>query len=840
MLRQKINDNWKFSKGAASLMDLFLAGDDKFRIVNLPHDAMIEEKRDPNTKNSSHTGFYPGNVYTYFKELNVPSEWADKTVYLEFEGVSNFPKVYINGDYAGGTQNPYNNFYIKANPFLKYGEKNLIKVESNNMEQTSRWYPGGGIYRDVRLMVADPCHLSIDGLRIKTLSLDEEFATIEVKTVLENHHLQTKRIEVEVVITDQMGQVVTVNRLPITAYSGESYESYHRLSIERPKVWSAETPYLYNCCVKVYQSKTTTLIDEEEVSFGVRTLQLSAQQGLRVNGQVVKLRGTCLHHDNGIIGATTLAQAEERRIRQLKEAGFNCIRSSHHPISKSMLEACDRLGMYVIDELWDMWTQSKNPNDYAMFFANNWQDDVKQMVAKDYNHPSVIMYSLGNEIQEAGTAKGAEWNRKINNLVHELDNTRYTTNGLNGLIAGTAVMGEILSDVTGLSMEELAGRATEEVDVESLNDNSESSGANEWNGMMSMMMGDLADAFATNEKLGNLIEEFVSGTDIAGYNYLTALHEVEKDRHLNRVVLGTETFPSDIVRLWNIVENNNHVIGDMTWIGYDYLGEAGCGIFYYDGTQNFTPHWPDRLAYIGDIDITGYRRPIGYLREIVYGLRKEPYIAVKRLNRNGQQHSITPWMWKDNVASWTWAGYEGEVASVDVYALGSEVELFLNGKSLGRKTVAKTFVATYDVPYQAGLLEAVVYNGEQEVARTELRTASKDLHLSVIADKTEISTSSEELVYIDIFIRDAEDVLNMQETQTVTVAVEGVGELQGFGSADPQALTSYQASTWETYDGHLLLAIRSKGEVGEITVNVSSEKLESQELVVFVKEKSKG
>lgn len=835
MLRQKLNDNWSFSRGAATLVDLFVSDSNRFRLVNLPHDAMIEEERTPDTKNSSHTGFYPGNVYTYFKELEVPSEWSEKSVYLEFEGVSNFPKVYINDEYAGGTFNPYTNFYIDASPFLRYGEKNMIKVEVNNMEQTSRWYTGGGIYREVKLLVGDLAHFTIDGSQVRTVSLDDEFVTIEIKTVIENQDVTIRKLQVRVEILDGDGKCVGINQLPVTAYKNSSYSSYHRIAIKNPKLWDADQPNLYMCHLSLLENDV--LIDEEKIDFGIRTLTLSAQQGLRVNGKEVKLQGTCLHHDNGIIGATTIYRAEERRIQQLKEVGFNCIRSSHHPIGKSLLEACDRLGMYVIDELWDTWTQAKNPNDYSFAFSESWHKDIKQMVAKDFNHPSVIMYSLGNEIQEAGSAKGAEWNRLLHNTIHELDSTRYTTNGINGLIAGVGIMGEILSEVTGLSMDELANRAIEEVPTSKTHEDTQSSGANEWNGMMAMMKGSLADGFATNEKLSDLLEEFVEGTDIAGYNYLTALHEVEKERHPNRVVLGTETFPSDIVKLWNIVEQNPHVIGDMTWIGYDYIGEAGCGIFYYDGTQNFTSHWPDRLAYIGDIDITGYRRPISYLREIVYGLRKEPYIAVNRMNRNGQIHSLTPWMWKDNIGSWTWSGYEGEVATVDVYGKGDEINLFLNGKSLGKQSIKDTYISTYQVPYEPGELTAVCFEKGKEISRTILKTATNKLNLKATIDRDTVKSSPDELVYIDIYLQDDSGIMNMQAQESVTVSVSGVGILQGFGSADPQALPSYQDSTWETYDGHLLAVVRPTGEQGTIQVNISADGLKCKTLSITVEDK---
>ena len=296
-----------------------------------------------------------------------------------------------------------------------------------------------------------------------------------------------------------------------------------------------------------------------------------------------------------------------------------------------------------------------------------------------------------------------------------LDATRYTTNGINGLMAGNDRMGEIMCQATGMTPEQL--EAMQQPDEQ------KRGGADEINGMAEVMVGPLADAIATSPILEEMIGEFAAANDIAGYNYLTALHEEDHIRHPNRVVLGTETFPADIVHLWDIVKRNPHVLGDFTWTGYDYLGEAGCGIFHYNGGVNFSAHWPDRLAGIGDIDILGDRKPISYLRQAVFEIGHAPSIGVLRMDKAGIEVGKTPWMWKDNLASWTWPGYEGVTASVDVYANADEVELFLNGESLGRKSIGGVYVVTYEVPYHPGKLEAVSYLNGAEAGRTVLQTA---------------------------------------------------------------------------------------------------------------------
>jgi Beta-galactosidase/beta-glucuronidase len=511
----------------------------------------------------------------------------------------------------------------------------------------------------------------------------------------------------------------------------------------------------------------------------------------------------------------------------MKEAGFNALRSAHHPMSKAMLDACDKLGMLVMDELSDMWTRTKNPHDYANYFPTHWKQDAWDMVEKDYNHPCVILYSTGNEIPEAGTPKGAEWNRRIHAEIKRLDATRYTTNGINGLMAGNDRMGEIMCQATGMTPEQL--EAMQQPDEQ------KRGGADEINGMAEVMVGPLADAIATSPILEEMIGEFAAANDIAGYNYLTALHEEDHIRHPNRVVLGTETFPADIVHLWDIVKCNPHVLGDFTWTGYDYLGEAGCGIFHYNGGVNFSAHWPDRLAGIGDIDILGDRKPISYLRQAVFGIGHAPSIGVLRMDKAGIEVGKTPWMWKDNLASWTWTGYEGETASVDVYANADEAELFLNGESLGRKLIGGVYVVTYEVPYHPGKLEAVSYLNGVEAGRTVLQTAGKAVKLKVEADRNELPADGESLTFVKIKLEDAAGNFNRRESAAVTIKVEGCATLQGFGSADPSCEGSYQSHTWNTYDGSVMAVIRAAKCPGKAVVTISAINFAEEKIVLNIK-----
>lgn len=566
-------------------------------------------------------------------------------------------------------------------------------------------------------------------------------------------------------------------------------------------------------------------MDEVKENFGIRTLLLDAGHGLRLNGIEVKLRGTCIHHDNGILGANTWKEAEERRIRQLKEAGFNSVRSSHHPMSKAMLDACDKYGMLVMDEISDMWTVHKNPNDFALHFKECWEEVAERMVAKDYNHPSVALYSTGNEISEAGSEAGAAINRSMCNKIHELDHTRYTTMGQNGLMSAGARLRPLMQEIMEkFGPVQAAGEGNQE-------------GSNGFNSFMSLMEGERGEYFATHPLLTEALEGCSSSSDIIGLNYLTGRHVLEHELHPNKTVVGTETYPADIVRLWGIVKRHPHVLGDFTWTGYDYLGEAGCGIFHYDDSVNFSSVFPERTAYIGDLDLTGYRRPISYLREIVYGLRKEPYLAVVRMNRMGMKGTKTPWMYKDNIASWTWPGYEGKTALVDIYADAEEAELFLNGRSLGRKPAGEEyeFTASFEVPYEPGELTAVSYRDGKETGRFSLATAGEEVHICAEADKKELRADGEDLSFVTVKLTDSAGIENLSASKRVSVSVKGAGRLEAMGSADPKSLGSYDDSEWETYDGYVMFVVRAGEEAGMIEVTVAAEGCEERYIPIEVK-----
>ena len=789
----KFNEEWMFEKPDSNSQLKAFQGEKSAIQVTLPYDAMIREKRTADCPAGAQSGFYPGGVYTYEKVFFAPEEWKTKDAALEFEGIYGTARVWINGSLAHTNRNGYMGFMVELNPWILYGQENTIKIDvDNSCQPNSRWYTGSGIYRDVNLWVGTDMYVPRDGLRITTVSVCDDVAVVEVCAEIKN--ITCSGTEAECIIELCRDGKAAAKEVQKIVFFQNMIETVRvRIPVLKPEKWSPEHPNLYECRIQIKNGENVCDVTTEH--FGIRVLALDPVRGFQINGETINLRGACIHHDNGIIGAETFPEAEWYRCKRLKEAGFNALRSSHHPMSRAMLDACDCLGMMVMDELTDMWNRHKNPYDYADIFAEEAEQWIAHMVAKDYNHPSVVMYSVGNEIQEAGTKQGSWINRSLCNKVHELDSTRYTTNALNGLNCAGKRLKVIMRDVM-----ERFGMDTK--------GGGNGGGSNALNSFMSLMSGERGDFFATHPLVSEALEECSQSCDIIGLNYLRGRYLLEHELHPGKTVLGTETYPADIENLWMLVEENSHIIGDFTWTGYDYIGEAGVGIFHYDGNENFTSVYPERLGYIGDIDLVGNRRPISYYREIVYGLTDRPYIAVERMEHSGQKSSKTAWMFKDNISSWTWEGYEGKIAIVDVYSSGDEVELFLNDKSLGKKEAGKKnhFTATYEVPYEPGVLSAVAYRCGEAIGEYRIETAGKVQRLH--AEK--VTENEENLAYVKVWLEDADGRLNPQEVKKIHARITGNGELEGFGTAEPAGEEDYFTDVITSYEGCGMAAVRMK------------------------------
>lgn len=806
MIEQKWNDNWKFwvdKDSFALVWDI----PEIARDITLPHDAMIEKPAHADSLNGGNTGFRDGDIYTYVKMLHAPEEYKEKTVTLKFEGVYMNAFVYVNGQLAAKSPFGYTTFYAPLNDFLKYGEDNEIRVQVRAGAMTnSRWYSGAGIYRDVYFLESSLTHIVPEGVQVKTENADDAYATLRVATELENKTAVPQDLVIETVIKDNEENVVAKECTSATIFAGENRTLKQRILVENPKLWSAENPKLYTFETKVYENtEAKELLDETVDTFGIRTLAVDTKRGFRVNGKTVNLRGGCIHHDSGLLGAATYEDAQYRQILKMKEAGFNAIRMSHHPMAPAMLRACDEIGMYVMDETFDMWNRLKSNYDYGLYFQEWWEKDVTAMVRKDYNHPSVVLYSVGNEIPEIGTDKGAQTCQELSDKIRSLDDTRYTLASINGVFAAGDKVDQIVADVVaGLSAE---GKLDGNV-----------------NDFMTLMDGHL-DEIVVHKTISERLEKACAGVDIAGYNYMTARYEQDGKAYPNRVIVGSETYPPEIARNWELVERLPHVIGDFTWTGWDYIGEAGVGIPAYKwGEGGFGAAFPAQLAYPGDFDITGFRRPASYYREAVFGLRKKPYIAVQNPTHYGKFLIKTPWVISDAAASWNWDGMEGKPAIVEVYAQGDEVELLLNGTSLGKKAAGKEvgFRTLFETTYEPGILTAISYENGHEIGRNELATAGCERTLCVEKEEyVGLKNAKQELVYVQVEMRDQNGVLVADDNQKITLSVDGEVEVLGFGSGNPKPNYNFNEGVTELFGGRAQIIV--KKPEGKATLTVTAE-----------------
>lgn len=812
MKKQKFNQDWIFTIGSGSSLDALAGGNNTAKQVTLPHDASIGRERNPEEPNGSGNGFFREESYVYTKTFSMNADDKDKNVYLEFEGVYQNAFVYVNNSFAGKCPYGYSNFYVDITKYLNYNEPNALKVVVKNGVPSGRWYTGGGIYRDVNLMIADRLHLAPDSVQLAAIEVEDDQAIIRAKSTIAYTGIGIREITLCTELMDTDGNVVAADEMPVTVEEHSEQTYQQKMYVLNPNRWDAENPYLYT--YRTYIKENDSVIDEETGTFGIRKLQLDTKHGLRVNGKVVKLRGGCIHHDNGIIGTAEFTHSAEARVKKLKETGFNAIRSAHYPMSRKLLEACDKYGMYVMDEYSDVWVSTKVEFDYSTQMTEWWEHDIENLVKKDYNHPCVIMYSIGNEIPEAGNKFDVQWGKKIADKLRSLDDTRYTTNSLNLLLA-------IMNDLPKLMAQNADAQAAA---------NTEKDQPQEINSMMNNL-GAMMAQFMASDFAAEKVKEACAQVDITGYNYAAARYEIDGKLFPNHILVGSETNPPDLDKNWELVEKLPYVIGDFDWTAWDYIGETGIGKINYTDQQSmgFYAPYPCKIAYCGDINILGNRRPISYWRELIWGLRKAPYIAVQLPQHYGEPQSTTQWSMSDAVRSWNWNGYEGKPVKVEVYAAADEVELLINGQSVERKKVGETkkYITIFDTTYHAGKVEVIAYSDGKECGRDEILTASDEVVIAAKADRTQIPADGSDIAYIDICMQDASGILNPNADKAVSISLDGPGKIMGYGSADPESEENYYDTVAKAYEGKLRAAVRGTGETGKIVVTLSADGLES-------------
>jgi beta-galactosidase len=774
----RFDSGWRFHRGGALSAENPQFDDSGWRLVDLPHDWSIEDmpgtqspfNRDAISQVSG--GFTTGGTGWYRKSFNIPSELAAKRILIQFDGVYMNPEVWINGVSLGSHPYGYTSFLFDITDNVNFGKPNILAVKVRNEGENSRWYSGSGINRHVWLKILEPVHVAQWGTRITTPDVEAESATVNIKTKVNNQSGNALNIRINTRIINEKGieKGKSAGSEQLIEKNGSS-EFSENIKVSKPSLWSPESPALYTAVSEVYIADK--LSDRIETLFGIRTFHFDGINGFTLNGKSMKLKGGCFHDDNGPLGSKSYDRAEERRVELLKASGFNAIRCSHNPPAPAFLDACDRQGMLVIDETFDMWNDGKNENDYHIYFQKWWKKDIESMIKRDFNHPSVILWSIGNEIPGMNTPEVVKTAQTLADFVRANDPTRPVTAAVNGL---------------------------------------------------------------NPDK-----DPFFAALDIAGYNYGSggdhqnkSIFDTDHERVPSRIMVQTESYALEAFRSWMDVMDHPWLVGDFVWTGFDYIGEASIGWRGYWQEQNFFP-W--NLAFCGDIDICGWKRPQSYYRDALW---KSNQLALfvkppkPSFPENPDKMFWSKWDWFDAVADWNWSGNENTLLEVTAYSSCDEVELFINSRSLGKMKTdrATEFKATWNVPYQAGELKAVGYTGKKQVNTAIIRTAAEPAQIKMSADRNVIKADGQDLSYVTVELVDDNGIRNPKAENPVKFEIEGQGKIIGTGNANPVSLESYTAPERKAWQGRCLVVIKSDHVEGKMILRASSPGLTPATIVI--------
>ena len=751
------DDSWQFTRNGQTIG------------VDLPHDWDIYDAPDPSTgETGTGGGWFHGGKAEYRKTFATPQ---GELVKLHFEGVYQRAEVFVNGQKAGQHAYGYTPFTVDVTPYLyRDARKNEVRVTvDNSLQPNCRWYSGSGIYRHVWLETMPALHIAENGVFVTTPEVTAKEATVKVEVAVENE--SDKERAVTVIIHGTQLKTMLSELLPVRVPAHGTKRVTTTFTVQNPELWSTDNPYLYKAVVELRNSgvgeDSDAVIDRQAAKYGIRSFSFDAERGFVLNGQPMLLNGACVHHDDGVLGAMAFDDAETRKVRLMKEAGFNLIRTSHNPTTRAFLDACDSLGMLVIGEAFDGWRTAKLKGDYSTLIDSCYREDIQAMVTRDRNHPSIIAWSLGNEVIERKELRVVQTARLLKKAVEEVDQTRPIT-----------------------------------------------------------------EALCAWDRDWEIYDPHFEVLDVAGYNYMIFKHATDHQRDPSRVMWQTESYPRDAFRNWATVADYPYVVGDMVWTGLDYLGESGIGRYYYEGerpgesfAEGGQPDWHG--TYCGDVDITGWRKPISHYREILWNAPEggdSPllYMAVKE--PNGYHGTIKETMWSvwPTWESWNWPGWEGKPIDVEVYTKAPEVRLYLNDKLVGTKKVSREteFKAVFTLPYQPGTLRA---EATPALNTVQLSTSGAPARLRLTADKVTIAPDGQSLSFVTVEVTDSEGRLCPDAAITCEAAVKGQGRLMAFASADMkdrEPATSPRVTTWK---GRALLVVRSTKKKGNIQVSVKSQ-----------------
>ncbi len=780
MKRTRISDAWLLSVNGG-----------EERQVDLPNDFCITLPRDPSLTGRGFHGYFPGGFATYQKYIGVPT--GARHLLLDVEGAYHECTVSLNGDVLTEHHHGYTPFLVPLDSSLRRGEQNLLKLEVLSSHLSTRWYAGGGLYRDVYLWEGGEVRVEPWDLFVTTKEASEASATLDVSVgITADVDAETT---VRLTIRDAAGNAVASREEPLSLRGGEKSTHTLPLTVPHPALWSDETPVLYTLEVALL-ARDGSLFDTAATDFGIRTITFDAEHGLRVNGRSVKLRGGCMHHTHAALGAADLEGALERQLRALKAVGFNAIRSSHNPPSETLLSLCDRLGFYLMDEAFDMWHRAKTPADYHLFFDAFWREDIAAMVLSARNHPSVISYSVGNEIRECdGTSGGYALSRLLSDEIRKYDRTRPVTAAVCGVYESPRA------------------------------DAPEDYAKSFMKGYTDIGRGERPGVFGEDSWLART-EQFMEPLDIVGYNYKHYRYAYDHEKFPDRVIWGSETWALTFYDSWRLVEKYPHVIGDFCWTCYDSLGENGTGRSLWaregrvDGISVAGYEWIS--CFQGDFDLAGFRRPQSYFREAIWRGAKDAVakIFTTHPEHTGEGFTGTGWHWYDVHESWTFDDrYLGGPTKAEIYTTADAVRWYLNGRAVG-ESVPEGAIASILLPYERGTLEAALIVNGEEVKRATLRTTGEACDFALAAEKSEIAADNRDLCYVTVRITDGAGAPVTVSGIHLSALVTG-GELLGLFSGDPKAKDPIASGECDTFDGTAVAVLRTD-RAGTVTLTVKA------------------
>jgi beta-galactosidase len=770
--------NWRFHRGEIKGAEKPEFNDETWRTLDLPHDYSIEDLAGKNLPFDSimeggiRVGYMPGGTAWYRKSFEIPEKLKNKKIKVIFEGIYMNADIWLNGIHLGNHPYGYTEFFYDITEHLKYGETNVLAIQVKNEGRNSRWYSGSGIYRHVWLSVTDRVYFTKWGSFISTLNSDPDESEIKLSTAIANELSLSSEIKLTTSIINPAKQEIMKGIQKLTIEAGRDTMISQSYKIPSPLLWSPDTPDLYQIILKITGEESGQVIDSLSIPFGIRSIEFSTE-GFFLNGKNTLLKGANVHHDHGPLGAASFDRAEERKVKILKEAGFNAVRTAHNPPSTAFLDACDRYGLMVMDEIFDVWKVAKVPQDYHLFFNDWWKKDLESMILRDRNHPSIIMWSTGNEIPETAETEGVKTSAMLAEYVRSLDSTRPVTAGVH------------------------------------------------------MIHPDKDPYFAT--------------LDIAGYNYGAKSYKTDTERIPDRIIVGTESGFQQIFDYWMGVVENPNVIGDFCWTGWDYLGEAGIGWLGYPVLDNFFP-W--HHAYCADIDICGFKTPQFYYRDVIWNERPVVHILVKppvpsfNLDNPDKESWSGRWDMPDLLRDWTWMDHKGKNFEIEIYSTEESVELFLNEKSLGKKTngTQNKFITRWTVPYEPGKLKAIAFDDGKKTATDSLITAGEVAQIIIQADRPSLDPDGQDLCYLTLEFADDQGTLNPKFNQPVLFEIEGPATIQAVGNSNPVAVESFRQPFRNAWRGRCLVILRSTRESGLIKFSAETDGLGKKEIHIKSKD----